>query len=115
MKMLKMLMPAAGVGLGNFDGIHAGHAALIEKLILECAKRDLRSMIYTFENHPNHVICKDKPTPLILSEERKIKTLEETGVDELFLEYFDENTHTRLRRSLLKKYWSAGCTQKLSS
>lgn len=84
-----------GVGLGNFDGIHAGHAALIEKLILECAKRDLRSMIYTFENHPNHVICKDKPTPLILSEERKIKTLEETGVDELFLEYFDEEyAHT---------------------
>ena len=84
-----------GVGLGNFDGIHAGHAVLIQTLMTECAKRNLRSMIYTFENHPNHVIFKDKPTPLIMTEERKVKILEDTGVDELFLEHFDETyAHT---------------------
>lgn len=84
-----------GVGLGNFDGIHAGHTALIRKLISECSHRKLRSMIYTFENHPNHVIFKEKPTPLIMTEERKVKILKETGVDELFLEHFDETyAHT---------------------
>ncbi|MFR1519406.1 MAG: hypothetical protein ACLSVG_11685, partial [Clostridia bacterium] len=38
-----------GVGLGNFDGIHAGHTALLQKLVAECAGRNLRSMVYTFE------------------------------------------------------------------
>lgn len=73
----------------------SGHAVLIQTLMTECAKRNLRSMIYTFENHPNHVIFKDKPTPLIMTEERKVKILEDTGVDELFLEHFDETyAHT---------------------
>lgn len=84
-----------GVGLGNFDGIHAGHTALLQKLVAECAGRNLRSMVYTFENHPNNIIFKDKSTPLIMTEERKIKILETTGVDELFLEHFDEHyAHT---------------------
>lgn len=84
-----------GVALGNFDGIHAGHAALIRKLTMECEKRNIRSMVYTFENHPNNVIFKDKNTPLIMTEELKKRILEEAGINELFLEHFDEQyAHT---------------------
>ena len=80
-----------GVALGNFDGIHIGHATLIRTLVSECRKRNLHSCVYTFENHPNKVLFKDKHTPLIMTEEQKAKIIEEMGVDELFLEYFDEN------------------------
>ena len=84
-----------GVGLGNFDGIHAGHARLIEKLIAECGRQKLRAMVYTFENHPNNVIFKEMHTPLIITEEQKIQILQDKGVDELYLEHFDEEyAHT---------------------
>ena len=79
-----------GVGLGNFDGVHAGHAALIRMLSAACRERHLRSMVYTFENHPSSVLWKDRTTPLILDVEQKIEILKNSGVDELFLEHFDE-------------------------
>ena len=81
---------ARGVALGNFDGIHKGHAQLISTLVKECKKRNLRSCVYTFENHPNNVLFKDKHTPVIMTEEQKIKIVEEAGADELFLEHFNE-------------------------
>ncbi len=79
-----------GVALGNFDGIHKGHRALINSLVEKCRASNLKSCVYTFENHPNNVIFKDKKTPVIMTEKEKINTLELFSVDELFLEYFDE-------------------------
>ncbi|MBE7057708.1 MAG: bifunctional riboflavin kinase/FAD synthetase [Ruminococcaceae bacterium] len=79
-----------GVALGNFDGIHIGHSKLIQTLVHECRNRNFVSCVYTFENHPNNVIFKDKHTPVIMTVEQKIKITEELGVDELFLERFDE-------------------------
>ena len=79
-----------GVALGNFDGIHIGHATLIRTLVSECKKRNLRSCVYTFENHPNKVLFKETHTPLIMTEEQKAKIIEAAGADELFLEHFDE-------------------------
>ena len=79
-----------GVALGNFDGIHVGHTKLIQTLINECSSRNLVSCVYTFENHPNNVIFKDKHTPVIMTVEQKIKITEEFGIDELFFEHFDE-------------------------
>ena len=80
-----------GVALGNFDGIHVGHSELLQTLINECRRRNLVSCVYTFENHPNNVIFKDKHTPVIMTVEQKIKIMEELGVNELFLEHFDED------------------------
>lgn len=80
-----------GVALGNFDGIHKGHSQLIQTLVKECRNRNIKACVYTFENHPNNVIFKDKHTPVIMTAEQKIKITEELGIDELFLEHFDEN------------------------
>ena len=80
-----------GVALGNFDGIHKGHSQLIQTLVKECRNRNIKACVYTFENHPNNVIFKDKHTPVIMTAEQKIKISEELGIDELFLEHFDEN------------------------
>ncbi len=79
-----------GIGLGNFDGVHIGHTALFRKLIYECRARNIPACVYTFANHPGSVIFKDRTTPLLMTEETKIRILEETGIDELYLEHFDE-------------------------
>jgi riboflavin kinase/FMN adenylyltransferase len=38
-----------GVGLGNFDGLHRGHMALINTLIHKCRLNDLYSVVYTVD------------------------------------------------------------------
>jgi FAD synthase len=38
--------------IGNFDGVHTGHKAILERLALEAGARRLQSCVMTFEPHP---------------------------------------------------------------
>jgi riboflavin kinase/FMN adenylyltransferase len=40
------------LAIGNFDGIHLGHQALLEKLIQAAKEQGLSSAVMTFEPHP---------------------------------------------------------------
>ena len=80
----------SGVGLGNFDGLHIGHMALINILISECALNDLHSIVYTFIKHPQNMLRKALIDPLITTNDQKIRLLERTALDFLFYETFDE-------------------------
>jgi riboflavin kinase / FMN adenylyltransferase len=79
------------VALGNFDGIHLGHQALMKTLVHESHTRNLLSAVYTFQNHPGTVlddhqkiIFPSKITPIPL----KKKIMEKMGVEFLFLDTF---------------------------
>lgn len=79
-----------GVGLGNFDGLHLGHAALIEALKNKCAERAIPSVVYTFANHPNNVLFPETPTSLIVTNTQKTALMKGMGVDGVFFEHFDK-------------------------
>ena len=78
-----------GVGLGNFDGVHIGHAELMRVLKEACNQRGIPAMVYTFANHPNHILGKTAETPLIITNEQKSAFVEAQGIDELYFEQFD--------------------------
>lgn len=85
-----------GVGLGNFDGLHIGHMALISTLVSECKKRNVPSLVYTFLTHPYNVLNKSKrkktsAKPLIITTEKKVQLLDKSGVDLLYLDRFDQD------------------------
>ena len=79
-----------GVGLGNFDGLHLGHASLIEELMRKCAGKGIPSLVYTFANHPNNVLFPEKPTKLIVTNTQKAALMKEKGVDGVYFEHFDK-------------------------
>lgn len=79
-----------GVGLGNFDGLHIGHMALINTLISESKLEGLNSLVYTFTKHPENILRKKLFTPLITTVEKKMNILEETALDYLYFDEFDE-------------------------
>ena len=77
------------VTLGTFDGLHAGHTWLINRL-RECADESRgRSMVITFEVHPR-VVLKHRPPRPILSLAHKLRLLAGTGVDATLLLRFNE-------------------------
>ncbi len=78
-----------GIGLGNFDGIHMGHQALMEELKKQSALRGIPSVIYTFANHPNNVLFPEKPTKLIVTNTQKASIMKKIGVDGVYFEHFD--------------------------
>ncbi|HHW32312.1 MAG TPA: bifunctional riboflavin kinase/FAD synthetase [Clostridiaceae bacterium] len=79
-----------GVGLGNFDGLHIGHMALINTLIAESKKSGLTSLVYTFSRHPEDVIAKENSTPIITTVQKKSELLAKTSLDYLCFDEFDE-------------------------
>ena len=85
------------VALGNFDGIHIGHAEILKQAILTAKEQGLKSLCYTFSNHPfNFIMNRGESDPaalkLIMSEEDKIAMLENYGFDYLVNVPFDETT-----------------------
>lgn len=78
-----------GIGLGNFDGLHVGHMALVNTLISESKLGGYGSMVYTFTKHPENIMRKKLFTPLITTVNKKVELLQQTPLDYL---YFDEFT-----------------------
>lgn len=82
---IQQTKPSA-VTLGNFDGLHLGHRALIG-LTKEFAKdEDLQSVVFTFSPHPMLVFGKNDDFALIMSPEEKKFTMERMGID-VYIEY----------------------------
>lgn len=79
-----------GVSLGSFDGIHQGHLTLINALVENCRKKNLKSVIYTFSNHPRGVLNIEDPPKIIINKKQKINLFKQLGIDFLFMVDFDD-------------------------
>lgn len=71
---------ATGITIGNFDGVHLGHQALVQRTLELCAARGLESVLVTFWPHPRSVLGGELThTPLSTRAER-FALLERLGV-----------------------------------
>ncbi|MDI6709366.1 MAG: bifunctional riboflavin kinase/FAD synthetase [Thermoanaerobacterales bacterium] len=78
---LKAHYPHLMLGLGNFDGVHAGHQALIRALVQRCRVTGSVPGIFTFHPHPVAVLRpKDAPL-LLLSPGTKQELMSRMGID----------------------------------
>jgi riboflavin kinase/FMN adenylyltransferase len=89
------LAPACALTIGNFDGVHRGHQAMLALLINEARHRGLPSCVMTFEPHPRDFFaCKagtpEKAPARIATLRDKLQELERCGVDQVVLMRFDE-------------------------
>lgn len=75
------------VALGNFDGVHLGHTALLERCVSDARENGLKSLVWTFRAHPDAVLHKASPR-LILSLEDKITLLDKIGLSFFMAEDF---------------------------
>lgn len=84
------LMPS-GVAIGTFDGLHIGHQQVIKALVSTCAQKDLRSVVYTFANHPREFTDIDALPNRILTVDEKIDLFDGMGIDVLVMVEFDRD------------------------
>jgi len=81
--------------IGNFDGVHRGHQAMLALLKSEARHRGLPACVLTFEPHPRdyfaHKLGKPELAPARIATLRdKLGELERCGVDQLVVLRFDE-------------------------
>jgi riboflavin kinase/FMN adenylyltransferase len=71
------------VAIGNFDGVHLGHARLVERLLAMAATVGGPAVVFTFDPSPTRILRPEAaPEPLIWTQ-RKAEILAEMGVDAL--------------------------------
>lgn len=74
----------ASVAIGNFDGVHLGHRAVIRIARDEARRSGAPLGVVTFEPHPREVFAPDAPPFRLMNAEAKAHRLEKLGVDVLY-------------------------------
>jgi riboflavin kinase/FMN adenylyltransferase len=83
-------LPQGGVAaIGNFDAIHLGHRAILEKIVARAAELSGPPVVITFDPHPAAVLRPEMPSPVRLTTpEQKEKLLAELGIAVLLVVRF---------------------------
>ncbi len=81
----------SAVTIGQYDGVHRGHRALIAEVHRLAGAENLTTVVVTFDRHPASVV-RPESAPLALTDlGQKLELLAETGVDHTLLLRFDED------------------------
>jgi riboflavin kinase / FMN adenylyltransferase len=75
--------------VGVFDGLHRGHAYLLEHLVREAEARSAQPTVITFDAHPDEVLTGSAP-PLLVHPEERLARLAAAGVAVTVVQHFDE-------------------------
>ncbi len=90
MKIYDTILDASCVTIGNFDGVHRGHAEIFAHLKQKSMERGLPSVVVTFEPHPLKVLTPDSAPLLITTFAQKAALIEAFGMDYLIVVPFSK-------------------------
>jgi riboflavin kinase / FMN adenylyltransferase len=75
--------------IGNFDGVHLGHQALLAQLREAARERGLPSAVVVFEPHPREFFAPEQAPARLTSMREKLELFAELGVDRVHVCHFD--------------------------
>jgi riboflavin kinase/FMN adenylyltransferase len=81
------LAPAA-VTIGNYDGVHRGHQAMLARVIAVARDRGLAASVLTFEPHPRELFTPAAAPTRLTSLREKLELLAAHGVDHVHVQRF---------------------------
>ncbi len=75
--------------IGNYDGVHRGHQTILASAVGDARRRRLTAALITFDPHPLTVVAPDRRPDLVQTRRQKLRSLEQTGIDEVLILQFD--------------------------
>jgi riboflavin kinase / FMN adenylyltransferase len=81
---------AGAVAIGNFDGVHLGHARIVDRLLEKAREVDGAAVVFTFDPHPVRILRPAEAPPPLTWTDRKAELLAELGVDTVIAYPTDE-------------------------
>jgi riboflavin kinase/FMN adenylyltransferase len=87
------LQPSGGrtaLTIGNFDGVHRGHRALVDRVTAKAAELQVTSCVLTFEPHPREFFAAGEAPARITRLRDKLALLEAAGVGRVHVARFDK-------------------------
>jgi len=74
---------ATVVTIGNFDGVHLGHQAILGRARQEAAQRGAMVRVLTFEPHPLRLLQPDAPRSRLIPARERLELLHAAGAEEV--------------------------------
>jgi len=81
-------LASAAVTIGNFDGVHRGHQAMLGRVIAAARARGLAASVLTFEPHPRELFNPAAAPTRLTSLREKLELLAAHGVDHVHVQRF---------------------------
>jgi riboflavin kinase/FMN adenylyltransferase len=106
-------LDGAVVAIGNFDGVHRGHRAVIAAALARAKALSRPAAALTFEPHPRRFFRPDEPLFRLTDERAKLRLLAATGLSGAIVLRFDAalaslSAHDFIARILLARFAVAG-------
>lgn len=84
-------VPACAVAVGNFDGVHVGHAEIVRRLLAAARRIDAPAVVYTFDPHPATIVRPTAAPQPLTTAARRAELLLALGVDAVLVQPTDRD------------------------
>jgi len=101
-------LPDPVATIGNFDGLHRGHQAILDQVIERARERPGTSLVITFDPHPLKVLAPGRAQKLILTAGQKLRRIEAAGIDAVLVLPFDARLAAVTAEAFVNDYLSLG-------
>jgi riboflavin kinase/FMN adenylyltransferase len=98
--------------IGNFDGVHRGHQALLKHVVAAARARSLRSTVMTFEPHPREFFAPERAPPRVSNLRDKLAAFERSGIERTLVVHFNRRFAQLSPRAFIEDVLLAGCQMK---
>lgn len=78
------------VAIGNFDGVHEGHALILKNAVRLAEESGTKSIVLTFKEHPRNVLSETNKIKYLIDNEYKEQLIKSLGIDEVHFIVFDK-------------------------
>ncbi|MDG2306486.1 MAG: bifunctional riboflavin kinase/FAD synthetase [Candidatus Binatia bacterium] len=96
------------VALGNFDGLHLGHGAIVRRTLDRAADLGGQPVVFTFSPHPVAVLAPERAPSLITSLAQRLYRLREAGLDGVVVQRFTPEFAAHTPREFVQRFLLAG-------
>jgi riboflavin kinase/FMN adenylyltransferase len=98
------LPPGAVATVGNFDGIHRGQRAILERVVARARELGAPSALVTFTPHPLKVLRPRDAPPLLTTPAQKEELVRDLGVEAMVLLRFDADLASRSAEEFVRRF-----------
>lgn len=74
---------SGAVTVGNFDGVHLGHQALVAAVVAEARQSHGAAAVLTFDPHPSRILSPDRAPSALMTLDQKAEALRDLGIDQI--------------------------------
>lgn len=98
--------------IGNFDGVHRGHQALLNRVLAAARGRQLASAVMTFEPHPREFFAPKRAPARVANLRDKVAAFDRCGIEHVFIQHFGRRFSNLAPDAFIEDVLLAGCAMR---